>query len=71
MTEVNECTQKLRQVLQGSYSGIENNQDIVPIEINSDNSEHENDSNANKRTRSNSSYISTPMMETLGSLRTS
>ena len=71
MIEVNDSTQKLGEALQNSNSEIENYQDIVPIEINSDNSVDENDSNTKIRTRPIKSNFSIPMMENLGALLTS
>ena len=62
LEEANESTTELGEVSEKTISEIENNQEIIPVEINSDN---EDDSNANKNTLPNSSNFSLPMMETL------
>ena len=67
LDEVNESTKKLGEVIKESNSENENNQEIVPVEIES---EDEN-IQTSIRTLPNSSKFSTNMMETLGAVMSS
>ena len=62
---MNESNEKLGQVKEKTNSQIENNQEIVPVEIDS---EDENNGNANIRTLPIKGKISILMTETLGFL---
>ena len=65
--EVNQSTKKIGEVSRESNSENENNQEIVPVEIDSDNSE--NDNNQNKiKALPNSSFFIGLMTKTLGRL---
>ena len=66
LEEVNKSTKKLGDVLKESKFENENYEEIVPVEIDSDNSEGDN-----KRALPNSSILSELMPNTLGSLLSS
>ena len=67
LEEFNESTENLAEVFEKFNSETGNNQEKVPVEIDSDDG---NDSNANIRTLANSRF-SIPTTETLGSLKKS
>ena len=68
--EVNKSTKKLGDVIKESNSENENNQEIVPVEIKSDNSEFDN-TNTKITALPNSSIFSDLMTITLGKLMSS
>ena len=70
LEEINQSTQKIGNVTQESNSVIENNQEVVPVEIGSDNSEG-NNIKLNIRALPNSSIFSDLMTKTLGRLMSS
>ena len=70
LDEVKETTQKLGDVIKESNTKIENNQEIVPVEIDSNNSEVDN-TKLNIRALPNSSIGIELMVKTLGSLMSS
>ena len=67
LEEVNKSTKKLGNALKESNSENENNQEIVPLDVDSDNSGDE-DIQTNLRTLPNSSSFSDLMTKTLGRL---
>ena len=70
LEEVNKTTKKLGDVIKESNSEIENNQEVVPVEIESDNSEGDNN-NHNVRALPNRSIFSDLTTKTLGRLLSS
>ena len=69
LTKVNESTEKFKEVFKIWASEFENQQGIVPVEVNSDNTENENDDiQSNIRAIPNSSYFSDQLTKTLGAL---
>ena len=64
LDEVNKSTKKIGEVIKGSNSGNENNQEIVPIEVGSE----DEDNQTNLRALPNSSIFSDQMSKTLGRL---
>ena len=70
LEEVNKPTKKLGDVIKESISEIENNQELVPVEIESDNSEGDN-TNTKIKAFPNSSIFSDLMTITLGKLMSS
>ena len=70
LDEVNKTTRKLGAVIKESSSENENNQEIVPVEIESDDSEVDN-TNHEIKALTNSSIFSDLMTKTLGRLMSS
>ena len=70
LDDVNRSSKKLGDVIKESISENENNQGIVPVEVESDNSEGEN-TKPNIRALPNSSNFSDLMTKTLGRLMSS
>ena len=68
LEQVNQSTKKLGDVIKDTNSGNEYNQEIVPVEIESDNSE---DDKVDIRALPNSSIFSDLMTKTLGRLMSS
>ena len=67
LDEVNQSNKKISEVIKESRSENENNREIVPVEIDSDNSEGDN-TKLNIRALPNSSIFSDLMTKTLGRL---
>ena len=67
LDEVNKSTKKIGEVIKGSNSGNENNQEIVPVEVGSE----DEDIQTNLRALPNSSIFSDQMTKTLGRLMSS
>ena len=65
--KLEESTEKITEVINPSNSEIENNQEVVPVEVDSE----EEINQIKPRTLPNSNKFSTPMTETLGALMNS